>query len=715
MHRKRHTHHLHHHAWVHKEEERSVEHIEHALPVNLGLRAFGTATEPDTAIIARRADSSTTCAPNDSSPQCEKPAATTSGSLPIILGSAIPIVIACIVLYFLHRRHMTRLRMEEIHDKTKSMDFGMGFGAGAGARKANAEKIGKGHKSNQLSMDLDLNNPYVLPGTLRGSRESLTSLGKGLDAGDPRYGLRPGTSHSQMGGLSPGAKSYAPSHHSNLAHAKTRESSIYTASIRNEDDSPNGSTTSMSDELLKKAQGMAMSSPPPPRSSTTPRIQTHAPELRIPSPPPAAVVRPASPSMRPGFPAALQPGSARDSSLNSHQIPPISTDMIPKLDFEFNLTVSAPPPVTKVEAPQIPEPVKAEVRPHSDASNYDDDVNNGIQFRFSTASENEVAEPALRKVSRDTLAPGAYDNRRLSMGFRPLPPDGTPDESAEERATRIRSFYKEYFDDSNGDGDRQSFYPPAGGYYEDITDAYMPSTYQDDSAPVYDHASGNFVVPGARPFAEPPTRRAMTPPPRIQHGYEGPRAGSSASNRMPPPGPRSFTSQGMHGPQPRGAPRRPMPPPAPLKNIPSPAHLGEDAFANPLAFAPRVKVQDIVTGRDSPSLRPGERSYSPQVPAHTPLASAFDDLPSLMAPYSLRKSGTFTGLDFAPPKKFKNDDGMGSDAGSVRSGRSQLNPQNINAIRAGAYRVSRIPQEVVPLKDDMAAHLKPTMDLSTRY
>ena len=636
----------------------------------------------------------------------------------LIKSYSIPIIIACIVLYFLHRRHMKRLRMEEIHDKTKSMDFGMGFGT---ARKANAEKTGKGHKGHQLSMDLDLNNPYVLPGTLRGSHESLSSLGKGLDAGDPRYGLRPGTSHSrpgtshsQVGGLGAGARSYEPSHHSNLAHSKTRESSIYTASIRNEDDSPNGSTTSMSDELLQKAQGMAMSSPPPPRSPATPRIQTRAPELRIPSPPPAAVIKPASPSMRPGLPAALQPGSARDSSLSSHQLPPISTETS-KLDFEFNLTVSAPPPATKAEAPQVPGPVKAEVQPPSNASNHSDNVNSEIQFRLSTASENEVAEPAPRKVTRDTLAPGAYDNRRLSMGFRPLPPDGTPDESAEERATRIRSFYKEYFDDSNGDGDRQSFCPPAGGYYEDVTDAYMPSTYQDDSAPVYDHASGNFVVPGARPFAEPPTRRAMTPPPRMQHAYEGPRAGSSVSNRMPPPGPRAFTSQGMHGPQPRGPPKRPMPPPTPLKNIPSPAHLGEDAFSNPLALAPRVKVQDIATGKDSPSLRPGERPYSPQVPAHTPLASAFDDLPSLMAPHSLRKSGTYTALDFAPPKKFKNDDSMGSDAGSVKSGRNQLNPQNIQAIRAGAYRVSRIPQEVVPLKDDMAAQLKPTMDLSTRY
>lgn len=613
--------------------------------------------------------------------------------------------------------------MEEIHDKTKSMDFGMGFGTNPAARKANAEKTGKGHKGHQVSMDLDLNNPYVLPGTLRGSRDSLQSLGKSLDVNDPRYGLRPGTSHSrpgtshsQMGGgLGAGARNYAPSHHSNLALSKTRESSIYTASIRNEDDSPNGSTTSMSDELLKKAQGMAMSSPPRPRSPTTPRVQSHAPELRIPSPPPAAVIQPSSPSARPGLPAALQPGGLRDSSLSSHQLPPISTDTSGKLDFEFNLTVSAPSQATQSVAPKAPEPARAEVRPPSDASNYDDDVSNGIQFRFSTASENEVAQPAPAKSrSRDTLAPGAHDNRRLSMGSRPLPPDGTPDESAEERATRIRSFYKEYFDDSTGENDRQSFYPPAGGYYEDVSDAYMPATYQDDSAPVYDHTSGSYVVPGTRPFAEPPTRRAMTPPPRMPQGYEGPRAGSSASNRMPPPGPRSYTSHSGRGPPPRGPPKKPMPPPSPLKNMPAPAHLGEDVFTSPIAFAPKIRVQDIATGKDSPNLLPGERSFSPQVPVHTPLVSAFDDLPSLMAPHSLRKSGTYTGLDFAPPKKFKNDD-AGSDAGSIRSGKNQLNPHNVQAIRAGAYRVSRIPQEVVPMKDDMAAQLRPTMDLSSRY
>ncbi|KAF8474959.1 hypothetical protein BDZ91DRAFT_286410 [Kalaharituber pfeilii] len=740
-HRQRHTHHTR-HSWAYNQPSHGHEAAE--LPLHV---INNTPT-----IEKRAASASTTCTPDDTSPQCELPAGSNS-SLPIILGSAIPIVIAVVVLFFLHRRHLKKLRLEEINDKTKSMDFGMGFGAGT--RKGNAgEKPGK---TRQVSMDLDLGNPYILPGALRGSRESLQSLGKALDAGDPRYGLRPGTSHSRPGtshsqsGFGASQRSYAPSHHSNLAHSQARESSLYTASIMNGDDSPNGSTTSMSDELLSKAQGMAMSSPPPPRAASLSPTKSKAPELRIPSPPPPVMVRSPSPTLRHGLPAALQAGissgnnnatSSSDNNGNSgskelrdsfadehvvlrethqHLASHITTESQNPRKNVFSMTVSAPEddpveqPIAEAQGNnQALKRTDSNPRPTSDGSNYDDHANPGIEFRFSTASHEEVVQPVPRKPSRDTLAPVARDPRRLSMGFRPLPPDGNPDESAEERALRIRSFYKEYFEETNPDQPgnvndvRQSF-------YEDITDSYMPTTHQDDSAPVYDPSSDRFMMPGTRPFAEPPTRRAMTPPPRMPQ-FNSTRASSSASGRfVSPPGPRSYTSHAGRAGSPYGQPpRRPMPPPSPLQNLPTPSQLGEDAFASPIAFAPRPRVQDVVTGRDTPALRPGERPYSPTVAPHIPLASAFDELPTLMAPHMLRKSGTFTALDFAPPKKFKNDDGM-SDAGSVRSGRSQLTAQTVHNIRAGAYRVSRIPQEVVPCKDDITSQLKPTMDLSQRY
>jgi len=76
----------------------------------------------------------------------------------------------------------------------------------------------------------------------------------------------------------------------------------------------------------------------------------------------------------------------------------------------------------------------------------------------------------------------------------------------------------------------------------------------------------------------------------------------------------------------------------------------------------------------------------------------------------LRRSGTFTGLDFAPPKRFKDVE-SGSDTGSIRSNRSGVSAMQHAAIRSGAYRVSRIPQDVVFKKDDLSTTLKPQWGL----
>jgi hypothetical protein len=76
----------------------------------------------------------------------------------------------------------------------------------------------------------------------------------------------------------------------------------------------------------------------------------------------------------------------------------------------------------------------------------------------------------------------------------------------------------------------------------------------------------------------------------------------------------------------------------------------------------------------------------------------------------LRKSGTFTSLDFVPPPRFRNAENA-SDAGSVRSGRSNVSAQQVHNIRAGAYRMSRLPGHLAGTKDDIMSGLKPTWDL----
>jgi hypothetical protein len=72
----------------------------------------------------------------------------------------------------------------------------------------------------------------------------------------------------------------------------------------------------------------------------------------------------------------------------------------------------------------------------------------------------------------------------------------------------------------------------------------------------------------------------------------------------------------------------------------------------------------------------------------------------------LRKSGTFTALDFAPPRKFVDSDAR-SDAGSIRSNRSGISQAQLSAIRNGAGRVSRLPGDQVFTQAATAAQLKP--------
>jgi hypothetical protein len=250
-------------------------------------------------------------------------------------------------------------------------------------------------------------------------------------------------------------------------------------------------------------------------------------------------------------------------------------------------------------------------------------------------------------------APG-FDPRRISIGFRPLPPNlAVESDDPEVRANRIRSFYKEYFDDSKP--------APQGQYFEDYDQNYLG-----DGA-YYDPNQNNFVMP----YAQPVTRRAMTPPPQSQrfmgappralHGSmggsmrgfpggpmmpPGPRAGSSASNRMPPPRGRaqSNASSRMGPPGPRSqssasnrmgppGPRKQVPPPAALNTLPTPSKLRDDSFAlmGSIDFAPPASYSERNRGRSQSPL--GERRpYSPAVPAYKPLASSYDELPSIPSP-----------------------------------------------------------------------------------
>ncbi|TGO29699.1 hypothetical protein BPAE_0012g00540 [Botrytis paeoniae] len=679
---------------------------------------------PDPVLMVRSATtsaaaSSSTCAADDTSAACEKPVGPSAYTLPVILGIVIPVGGAIILFTILQRRYMKKAREEDINDPTKNMDFGMGrisrtAGGESGISNFDDEK-GGAVRTRQMSLDLGGKSPYLLPPELQNSRESLHSLSRTIHSNEDPY--RP--VHEAAGGGSIRSKQ-GRNGSSIMTESSAAPSKAYDVG------SPDGQG------LLSNAAAMSRTTPPstgftpPPRSNSIPPANMPAEPKQAASPPQDVARKglPGNPRPQNGFSSTMpvpmpypdresyagnQYNAIRDSNnyLGSLIISdPSAAAPNGPAEPKPNTTRKAPPPAINT-LPMNPKPTpQQQQKPrNSEVSDYGD----GIEITPPSPAR-EIANNKANRYSMDVPpeefaqaglgAPG-FDPKRLSMGFRPLPPDAPADasEDPETRANRIRSFYKEYFDDSKP--------APQGQYIEDY-DANYPgpgdSTY-------FDPATNSFVLP----YAEPITRRAMTPPPRAprfqgapprsMHGSMG-----GSSMRGPPrmpfnEGPRASSSASQRGPMP--SPRKNLPPPEPLTSLPTPSKLRDDSFAllNTLDFAPELNVRDRVAGRSESPF--GERRpYSPALPAFAPIVGAYDELAAMPSPHMLRKSGTFTSLDFAPPRRFKDPDTM-SDAGSIRSNKSGISSVQANAIKNGAYRVSKIPQDIVFTKDDMATTLKP--------
>lgn len=427
-------------------------------------------------------------------------------------------------------------------------------------------------------------------------------------------------------------------------------------------------------------------------------------------------IAPSTSLQQPGPSSILQKTSSRKS-------PP------PNVSTEPPTSRSSPPNITEIPSTRSSlsrPPRKQSLRSSTERGHYENflddasDYGDGFQvvppsLRSSQNSQHELnrqsSQAYMPPIHEHSLGveeghrPG-FDPRRSSMGFRPLPPDD-PTDNPEQRANRIRSFYKEYFDDSRPGPKRA-----AGDYYEDYDQQYLG-----DGA-IFDPVSGRaqplyaapYDQPRGRPYAEPYGRRAMTPPPRAPPGYGRRHAATmSGSSKTMPPRSRAHSSHsGRFGPSGRGTPQKQVPPPQPLNVLPSPHLLKEDTFL-PMDFAPPTTARERQAGR-SGSPRGGLRPYSPIVPAHMPLVSSFDDLAPMPSPHLLRNSGTFTALDFAPPPRFRNNE-TASDSGSIRSNHSGVSARTNQSIRAGAYRVSRIPKEFVGTKEDLNEALKPQWNM----
>lgn len=582
--------------------------------------------------------------------------------------SSIPLVVAIVVFFVLHRRHVRKLRLEDANDPHKSLDFGMDTSKAQTAGKENGRKdileapmmdlgVEKSLRR-ERGMSMDVGSPYLLPPGLQSSRESLHSLSRTVHNGDDRY--RPATTLV--------SDESSTMHTYQKTQGMTEDSSSYTGSGKSGRDYGNDN---MNQNLLANAQGMSSSVPPTQRSpladkSNIPEIRTSEAERQVtrkPSPATGTIssLSPhAPPDTRDSYMGKESAALRKSNNYLGHLIHSRepSADMLSKpqnsaarslpiesssATLQHTANRKSPPPAinTTSEASRPPrlQSLKAPTEPMYQGK-FMDDANDYIEaFSVTPPSPRQNSEQPQHK-NTDKSGSGAkplqdeytlggaeapvlgYDVRRLSMGFRPLPPDD-PTDNPEQRANRIRSFYKEYFDDS-----RPGPAPiPTATYVEDYDEGYLRE------GAIFDPTSGQFIV--AQPqFSEPYARRAMTPPPRAPPRFQGPARhhATLSGGRFASPGARAFSSASGHfGPSGRGSPRKALPPPGPLRVLPSPHLLKEDSFALPIDFAPPNSYKDRQAGRPE-SPRGGMRPFSPMLPAHLPLVSSFDDLSVMPSP-----------------------------------------------------------------------------------
>jgi hypothetical protein len=641
-------------------------------------------------VVARSPQSSTSssasqvtsCGPKDTTGPCERNVST-SATLPIALGVAIPLTVAFVLMIILHRRHVKKLRREDAEDANKSLDFGLDGSPRKDNKKQKkhgrnapemsvAEAQGAVRGDRGVSLDLGMGNPYLLPPELKESRESLHSLSRASGTGDDKYrttsfipddgsirspsSLRShwddsstthtGSSQRKMDsestkGLLPQPpitiNEPLPTHHKRIANTQMRNSFLAPGLEGPTRDSFVSTTSSNGAVAALRASnnylGAFISGGMAKKKNDLPKeeIATSVVELEGSTPvqeSPAAVGR--------------YELSERNSTL---------PDLVVK-DFDFNipsdgLKAVAYEPTTyhDMTTGQESQPSQTGLAPPDSkttnrrSSIYEDELirfsqqeqemnfTEGHSHEASAETETHTFQPISSTVNPQSVNAQehdgdyyedeesynideyksvlGYDARMLVMGQRPLPPDD-PTENPEERAIRIRSFYKEYFDDSlkpaSGPAARVSYYDGSENYIDDYYGTSSSTPYGSRGPSAQDRA--------------PQGRHRATVSSGAYHGPE-PRAYSSASGRM---GPR------------RMPPKKNLPPPAPLLTLPTPSKIQEDSMLpNAIDFAPPQVFKKQRAGTPD-SLRGGQQPYSQPTKTFNPLVSSFDDLAVLPSP-----------------------------------------------------------------------------------
>jgi hypothetical protein len=672
-----------------------------ATRLNLLIERDIPGVERRTASTSSAASTGFSCGPGNTTSFCQKPVDGTSNTtIPIVLGILLPLTVAFVIFAVLHRRHVKKLRQEDANDAHKSLDFGImefegkdgkkgkgkGRGKKGGPEMSMTETKDKVRRNRGMSMDLGEGNPYLLPPELQQSRDSLHSLSRAAASEDDRYAR---------------ATSYVPNDGTGSYPSSLRrgpdDASSFTGSSRR-----TGFTDAdSSHHLMRQARRMSSSG----ASATSPPDPTQEQSQKGPPKPFTPPVRngslaPAAPEpVRESFVSTASSNGAHAALRASHNYlgafirggSPPTDQQRQKSATPTGATGSAktaePDDAPNNEGPP-PQPERADPSPAPDQSPHTrhdeqahplptdntlhaDNANVNLsasgpqpgrrrsytlpEISIDDGSHLSYQQPALPELdlpAEEVFEHGSgYDYRRSTASIRPLPPDD-PSDNPEQRANRIRSFYKEYFEETKPgpQANHQSYYDGSEEFadYHYAPDQAYETAYDEFYDPAYDHAydqAYDQYYDDGYYYDQYPMEddysRSMTPQPRPRPRFMGPahKPRSMSSGSYIPERSQVYSSaSGRTGSAMGGMPakKRNLPPPKPLHVLPTP-HKMKDLPIDllPIDFAPpsrsreqRAGTPDSMRGGGSGGLRP----YSPAVPAHNPLASSFEELATMPSP-----------------------------------------------------------------------------------
>jgi hypothetical protein len=281
-------------------------------------------------------------------------------------------------------------------------------------------------------------------------------------------------------------------------------------------------------------------------------------------------------------------------------------------------------------------------------------------------------------------------------------------EEDEDQVKRIQSVYKEYYNNNDAhyyDGSEEWESLPQSNNHESDSQSRppMPSNYNgtewhDSAEQYYDdqnwHPANSKGYYRGEPFGHP-------------HDIHNPVSLGINSQWQSPPTRPSYHSRPSTSYSTSSLPSRartPTRPLEPLTDLPL-ARYKLDDLASPISFSKPRRFAGT-SGRDSPINRPAS-------PAQV-LSSSRWHLAELPVPHRLRRSGSFSSIEFAPMRKYAPSEVDVGDTASIRSlARTEA---SLMAVNSGAGRIDRLPQDLVPVgKGGAMASLRPQNYDGNRY